>query len=95
VESRGVIHLAAVHAPAVVRRLMLLHLTISSGHQYDFPQGIRAFPSVIDSGEVSRGERMLYSGADPESYITEYTLVYADDRLRVGPTQSRISSSIL
>ena len=29
-------------------------------------------------GEVSRGEKMLYSGTDPESYITEYTLVYED-----------------
>ena len=29
-------------------------------------------------GEVSRGEMMLYSGTDPESYITEYTLVYED-----------------
>ena len=37
------------------------------------------------AGEVSRGEKMLYSGTDPESYITEYTL----------PTQSRISPSIL
>jgi len=35
--------------------------------------------TLIDSyGEVSRGERMLYSGTDPESYITEYTLVYED-----------------
>ena len=33
---------------------------------------------LIDSGEVSRGEKMLYSGTDPESYITEYTLVYDD-----------------
>ena len=31
---------------------------------------------LIDSGLVSRGEKMLYSGTDPESYITEYTLVY-------------------
>jgi len=36
---------------------------------------------VIDagSGEVSRGEKMLYSGTDPESYITEYTLVYEEN----------------
>jgi hypothetical protein len=27
---------------------------------------------VTASGEVSRGEKMLYSGTDPESYITEY-----------------------
>jgi len=30
------------------------------------------------SGEVSRGEKMLESGTDPESYITEYTFVYED-----------------
>ena len=30
-------------------------------------------------GEVSQGEKMLYSGTDPESYITEYTLVYSDE----------------
>ena len=29
-------------------------------------------------GEVPRGEKMLYSGTDPESYITDYTLVYDD-----------------
>ena len=29
-------------------------------------------------GEVSRGEKMLLFGTDPESYITEYTLVYED-----------------
>ena len=27
-------------------------------------------------GEVSRGEKMLESGTDPESYVTEYTVVY-------------------
>ena len=40
---------------------------------------------MIDSGlvgEVSRGEKMLYSGTDPKSYITEYTLVYEDNFLR-------------
>ena len=30
------------------------------------------------AGEVPRGENMLYSGTNPESYITEYTLVYED-----------------
>ena len=25
-------------------------------------------------------EKMLYSGTDPESYITEYTLVYEDKK---------------
>ena len=29
-------------------------------------------------GEVSRGEKIFYSGPDPESYIIEYTLVYED-----------------
>jgi len=29
-------------------------------------------------GEVSRGETMLYTGTDPESYITEYALVYEE-----------------
>ena len=28
------------------------------------------------AGQVPRGEKMLYSGTDPESYITEYTKVY-------------------
>ena len=30
-------------------------------------------PSVEASGEVPRGEKMLYSRTDPEPYITEYT----------------------
>ena len=30
------------------------------------------------SGEVSRGEKMFESGTDPESYTTEYTLVYEE-----------------
>ena len=33
---------------------------------------------LVGSGEVPRGEKMLYSGTDPESYITEYSLVYED-----------------
>ena len=28
------------------------------------------------AGEVSRGEKMLQSGTDPETYITEPTIVY-------------------
>ena len=35
-----------------------------------------------DSGEVSRGEKMLYAETDPESYITEYTLVYGEEDCR-------------
>ena len=30
----------------------------------------------IEIFEVPRGKKMLYSGTDPESYITEYTLEY-------------------
>jgi len=33
---------------------------------------------VVRIGEVPRGEKMLFSGTDPESYITEYTLVYEE-----------------
>ena len=31
---------------------------------------------VTTSGEVSRGETMAFRGTDPESYMTEYTVVY-------------------
>jgi len=34
--------------------------------------------AAVFAGEVSRGEKMLSSGTDPESYITEYTLVYEE-----------------
>ena len=34
--------------------------------------------AAMISGEVPRGEKMLYSGTDPESYITKHTLVYED-----------------
>ena len=48
-------------------------------------------PDVIDlcspvrvrvrlSREVARGEKMLYSGTDLESYITEYTFVNEDNK---------------
>ena len=33
--------------------------------------------------EVSRGEKMTLRGTDPESYITEYTLVYGDKTFQV------------
>jgi len=36
---------------------------------------------VEASGEVPQGEKILYSGADPESYITEYTIIYKDKTL--------------
>ena len=41
------------------------------------------------SGEVSRGEKMLYFGTDPESYITEYTLVYEDHLFNWFPLRSK------
>ena len=33
----------------------------------------------MDAGEVSRREKMLFSGTVPESYITEYTSVYENN----------------
>jgi len=51
---------------------------------------------MIDSGlvgrEVSRGEKMARRGTDPESYITEYTLVYEDyiDGIASGCEQARL-----
>ena len=40
-------------------------------------RSFRPGPSQI--GELSRGEKMLYSGTDPESYITEYTSIYEEN----------------
>ena len=37
---------------------------------------------VIDSGVVPCREKMLSSGTDPESYITEHTCVYGDRTAR-------------
>ena len=31
---------------------------------------------LVRSGEVSRGEKMAVQGIDPESHVTEYTLLY-------------------
>jgi hypothetical protein len=36
---------------------------------------------LVDSGEIPRGEKMLFSGTDPESKITEYTSVYEEYHL--------------
>ena len=36
--------------------------------------------------KVSRGEKMLYSRTDPESYITEYTSVYEAKTFDVVPS---------
>jgi len=42
------------------------------------------------AGEVPRGEKMLYSGTDPESYITEYTLVYENKLSLEGGVGSEV-----
>ena len=36
---------------------------------------------MTTSGEVSRGEKMALKVSDPDSYITEYTLVYEDKKV--------------
>ena len=44
----------------------------------------------MTSGEVSRGEKMILRRTDPESYITEYTVVYEDKTIAgqdAGDTQ--------
>jgi len=35
---------------------------------------------ILRTGEVPHREKMPYSGTDPESYVTVYTLVYNDDK---------------
>ena len=35
-------------------------------------------------GEVSRGDTTALRGTDPELYITEYTLVYEEEKLSSG-----------
>ena len=42
----------------------------------DPPRG--HLPPALFTSEVARGEKMLYAGSDPESYITEYTLICTD-----------------
>ena len=48
------------------------------------PKGPKKGPKAVElafvttSGEVSRGEKMTLRGTDPESYITEHTLVYEE-----------------
>jgi len=46
-------------------------------------------------GEVPRGEKTLYSGTDPESYIIEYTLVYEDDSVNRRPGSLTITCATL
>ena len=43
--------------------------------------------------EVPRGEKMLYSGTDPESYITEYTSVYEENTQSIVQYTNEISES--
>ena len=46
----------------------------------------------VDRLRVSRGEKVLYSGTDPGSYITEYTFVYEDNMCpRSRESSSRIA----
>jgi len=52
-------------------------LTIFQCLNVRFNAGVRRMGGRVGI-YVSRGEKMLYSGTDPESYITEYTLVYED-----------------
>ena len=42
--------------------------------------GLVGLPFVTISGEFSRGEKMTLPGTEPESYITEYTSLYEDER---------------
>jgi len=62
---------------------------------HSFFLAIKSTSQNDHTGEVSRGEKMLYSGTDPESYITEYTLVYKEKHLRsnVHATSVRVVDS--
>jgi len=44
-------------------------------HHRDRPPLTFEVYSCSESGEVPRGEKMLYSGTDPASYITKYTSI--------------------
>jgi len=51
---------------------------------YGYPRGVGvSYERGTSVGEVSRGEETTLRGTDPESYITEFTLVY-EDFLGVG-----------
>ena len=54
------------------------YFNLSDSNRSGSVGGAKGFRRLID-GEVPRGDKMLYSGNDPESYITEYTLVYEDE----------------
>ena len=60
------------------------HPSISEQKTPRFPQigeinqtvylaGFRRLRRLIGSGDVSRGDTMLYSETDPESHVTDYT----------------------
>ena len=48
---------------------------------------------AMDPGKVPREEKMLQSGTDPESYITEYTLVYEHKWESPAPTPRQLGIS--
>jgi len=70
-------------ASGATARVALLKSLIDSGWL-----AVRCF-LFIKSGEVPRGEKMLYSGTDPVSYITEYTLVFLKQLSRTKPLEAR------
>ena len=43
---------------------------------YEDHRGREGGDGVLVGGEVPPGEKMLYAGTDPASYIIEYTLIY-------------------
>ena len=55
---------------------------ISYRHETDNSdnRSYRAPTNKTDNDEVSREEKMALRGTDPDSYITEYTLVYEEKR---------------
>ena len=56
-------------------------------------RGGHCLQTLIDSRlvvGVPRGETMLYSGTDPESYIAEYSLVYDENASRVDFPRSSV-----
>ena len=43
---------------------------------------------LVGSGEVTHAEQMLYSGTDPESYITQYTGLF-EEKLGVAHPENQ------
>ena len=56
--------------------------------------GLHVGDRLMSSG-VPRGEKILYSGIDPESYITEYTLVYEEFTVTVPGRETHTSRTRL